>query len=72
MQHLPCLPEVKPNGNVFRLLATGVFVSVMGFALLVYVILDGYDLGIGMLLPLADEQQKRSDDRRHRALLGCQ
>jgi cytochrome d ubiquinol oxidase subunit II len=34
------------------------FVSVMGFALLVYVILDGYDLGIGMLLPLANERQK--------------
>ena len=34
------------------------FVAVMGFALLMYVILDGYDLGIGMLMPLADEQQK--------------
>lgn len=35
-----------------------IFVSVMGFALLVYVILDGYDLGIGLLLPLADESEK--------------
>lgn len=34
------------------------FVSVMGFALLLYIILDGYDLGIGMLLPFASEQQK--------------
>ncbi len=34
------------------------FVSVMGFALLVYVILDGYDLGIGMLLPLAKDKEK--------------
>lgn len=34
------------------------FVGVMGFALLVYIILDGYDLGIGMLLPLASENEK--------------
>lgn len=35
-----------------------IFVSVMGIALLAYVILDGYDLGIGMLLPLADDREK--------------
>ncbi len=35
-----------------------IFVSVMGLALLIYVILDGYDLGIGMLLPLATEKEK--------------
>jgi len=34
------------------------FAGAMGFALLVYVILDGYDLGIGMLLPLASEAEK--------------
>jgi len=34
------------------------FAGVMGLALLIYVILDGYDLGIGMLLPLADEEEK--------------
>ena len=34
------------------------FVSVMGFALLMYTILDGYDLGIGMLLPLATDSEK--------------
>ena len=37
-----------------------IFVSVMGIALLAYVILDGYDLGIGMLLPLANEKEKDS------------
>ena len=37
-----------------------IFVSVMGIALLTYVILDGYDLGIGMLLPLANEKEKDS------------
>lgn len=35
-----------------------VFMSIMGLAMLLYVILDGYDLGIGILLPLADEQEK--------------
>lgn len=34
------------------------FVGAMGLALLIYVILDGYDLGIGLLLPLASEAQK--------------
>jgi len=34
------------------------FAGVMGLALLIYVILDGYDLGIGMLLPLAKDEEK--------------
>lgn len=34
------------------------FVAVMGFALLMYTLLDGYDLGIGILLPLASDQEK--------------
>lgn len=34
------------------------FVGAMGLALLIYVILDGYDLGIGILLPLASDAQK--------------
>lgn len=35
-----------------------VFMAVMGVALLLYVILDGYDLGIGLLLPFADSAGK--------------
>jgi cytochrome bd ubiquinol oxidase subunit II len=35
-----------------------VFMAIMGVALLLYVILDGYDLGIGMLLPLATPAEK--------------
>ncbi len=31
---------------------------IMGLAMLAYVVLDGYDLGVGMLLPQADDQQK--------------
>jgi cytochrome bd ubiquinol oxidase subunit II len=35
-----------------------VFMGVMGLALLAYVVLDGYDLGVGILLPFADDAQK--------------
>jgi cytochrome d ubiquinol oxidase subunit II len=35
-----------------------VFMAVMGLALLAYVVLDGYDLGVGILLPFADDAQK--------------
>jgi len=35
-----------------------VYMGAMGLALLIYVILDGYDLGVGMLLPLAEEREK--------------
>lgn len=35
-----------------------IFVMVIGFALLLYVILDGYDLGVGLLLPLARDDDK--------------
>ena len=34
------------------------YMAAMGLALLIYVILDGYDLGVGMLLPLAEEREK--------------
>ncbi|WP_211355843.1 cytochrome d ubiquinol oxidase subunit II [Colwellia echini] len=32
-----------------------IFVSLMGFAILLYAILDGYDLGVGILLPLTQK-----------------
>jgi len=34
------------------------FMAVMGLALLTYVVLDGYDLGVGMLLPFATAAEK--------------
>lgn len=34
------------------------FASAMGLALLIYVVLDGYDLGIGLLLPFAKDSEK--------------
>ena len=37
-----------------------VFAAIMGLAMLAYVVLDGYDLGVGMLVPAATpEQQNR-------------
>src|SRR5512133_4116131 len=35
-----------------------IFMGVMGLALLAYVVLDGYDLGVGILLPFATDDQK--------------
>src|SRR5690606_37898792 len=35
-----------------------VFAGVMGLALLMYVVLDGYDLGVGILVPFADAHEK--------------
>ena len=34
------------------------FMAIMGLALLAYVILDGYDLGVGILLPFASNAEK--------------
>jgi cytochrome bd ubiquinol oxidase subunit II len=36
-----------------------VFMAVMGLAMLAYVILDGYDLGVGMLLPRAQSDAEK-------------
>ncbi|MDI1339939.1 cytochrome d ubiquinol oxidase subunit II [Polaromonas sp.] len=35
-----------------------IFMALMGLGMLVYVISDGYDLGVGMLMPRADEAEK--------------
>ncbi len=35
-----------------------IYLLIMGLALLIYVILDGYDLGVGILLPGANEDEK--------------
>ena len=35
-----------------------IFMAVMGMAMLTYVVLDGYDLGVGLLMPRATESQK--------------
>ncbi|HJV95421.1 MAG TPA: cytochrome d ubiquinol oxidase subunit II, partial [Albitalea sp.] len=35
-----------------------IFMGLMGFAMLAYVVLDGYDLGVGLLMPRASDAQK--------------
>jgi cytochrome d ubiquinol oxidase subunit II len=35
-----------------------IFMGVMGLAMLTYVVLDGYDLGVGLLMPRATDAQK--------------
>lgn len=35
-----------------------IYMAAMGLSLLIYVILDGYDLGVGMLMPLANDAEK--------------
>ena len=35
-----------------------VFTVLMGVAMLAYVVLDGYDLGVGMLMPAADQREQ--------------
>jgi len=35
-----------------------IFMALMGLSMLVYVVLDGYDLGVGMLMPRATDAQK--------------
>ena len=34
------------------------FASLMGLAILIYVVLDGFDLGVGVLLPFADQEER--------------
>ncbi|MFN7726802.1 MAG: cytochrome BD ubiquinol oxidase subunit II, partial [Rubrivivax sp.] len=35
-----------------------VFLGLMGLAMLAYVVLDGYDLGVGLLLPRAPRAEQ--------------
>ncbi len=34
------------------------FAALMGLSILIYVVLDGFDLGVGLLMPLADDDEK--------------
>jgi cytochrome d ubiquinol oxidase subunit II len=46
--------DILANGQWLPL----AFASLMGLAMLIYAVLDGYDLGVGMLIPLAEEDEK--------------
>jgi cytochrome d ubiquinol oxidase subunit II len=47
---MPGMPEIPALALVFA--------ALMGAAILAYVVLDGYDLGVGMLLPAADPAEQ--------------
>ena len=50
-----------------------IWAGLIGTAVALYVILDGFDLGIGILFPFAkDETRARPDDELGRAVLGRQ
>ena len=49
-----------------------IFTGLMILAMLLYVVLDGYDLGVGVLLHLATPQQKDPMIATHRPVLGRQ
>ena len=46
------------SGMSFAQALPVVFMALMGISMLVYVVSDGYDLGVGMLMPLADDAEK--------------
>ena len=49
------------------------WVCVLAISMLLYVLLDGFDLGVGMLFGLTrGEAKRRGDDERRRADLGRQ
>ena len=48
---------MMPDTPAIPLLAL-VFAFLMGVSILAYVVLDGYDLGVGMLMPAADAKQQ--------------
>lgn len=37
-----------------------IWAGIIAFAVLVYVILDGFDLGVGLLFPLTKDEQERN------------
>ncbi|GAA5524925.1 cytochrome bd-I ubiquinol oxidase subunit 2 [Microbulbifer aestuariivivens] len=38
-----------------------IFIGIMGLAVLVYAVLDGYDLGVGILLPMQEQDEPQRD-----------
>ncbi len=44
----------------------------MGLSILIYVVLDGFDLGVGLLFPAGRRGRTRCDDELDRSLLGCE
>ena len=54
----PPVPELIPDLSVAAGWLPLAFMLVMGLAMLAYVVLDGFDLGVGVLLPFAGDDEK--------------
>jgi cytochrome d ubiquinol oxidase subunit II len=52
------MPELLPDLTTPAGWLPLAFMVMMGLAILAYVVLDGFDLGVGLLVPLADDRQK--------------
>ena len=52
------MPELIPDLTVASGWLPLAFMVIMGLSILAYVILDGFDLGVGVLLPLATDDEK--------------
>lgn len=52
------MPELIPDLTVPAGWLPLAFMLVMGLSILAYVILDGFDLGVGILLPFANDEEK--------------
>ena len=52
------MPELIPDLSVPAGWLPLAFMIVMGLSILAYVILDGFDLGVGLLLPMASDSEK--------------
>ena len=52
------MPELIPDLGTPAGWLPLAFMVMMGIAMLAYVVLDGFDLGVGLLIPFADDAQK--------------
>lgn len=48
------------------------FAALMGLSILIYVVLDGFDLGVGLLMPLSNDDEKDRLVASIGPFLGCQ
>ena len=58
--HAPCRrSHLQPSPRSERMDLTLVWAGIIGFAVFAYVVMDGFDLGIGILFPLLDKGRDR-------------
>ena len=68
----PAAGSARMNWMSFDAALPVIFMALMGVSMLVYVVSDGYDLGVGMLMHRATAGREGRDDRLDRPVLGRQ